>query len=64
MGSRLVVCLALGSMLLADAPAQAQRGRRGDWGAVHNRWLFNLEDGKALAQRSGKPLMVVLRCVP
>jgi hypothetical protein len=66
MNSRLVATLALGCVLLADSASQAQRGgrRRGDWEAARNGWIFNLEQGKAEARKAGKPLMVVLRCVP
>lgn len=27
-------------------------------------WLSSLEEGKTEARKTGKPLMVVLRCVP
>jgi hypothetical protein len=66
MKSRLIVVLALGSVALADTSLLAQRRgpRRGDQPAARYGWLFNLEEGKAQARRSGKPLMVVLRCVP
>jgi len=32
--------------------------------ALRNGWTFNLKEGQARARRSGKPLMVVLRCNP
>jgi hypothetical protein len=65
MSSR-VVFLALGFVSLAGADAMAQPGgpRRGEQDAVRNGWVFSLEEGKAQAQKSGKPLMVVVRCVP
>jgi hypothetical protein len=50
-------------MGLAGTNLQAQP-RRGDQQAGQHGWIFNLEEGKALARRSGKPLMVVVRCVP
>jgi hypothetical protein len=66
MRSGLVVCLALGAVVLDDANLQAQRrGRfgRGPRGGLDG-WIFSLESGKAEARRTGKPLMVVLRCAP
>ena len=59
---RLLV-LALGMVVLADASLLAQP-RRGDQAAAEYGWHFSLEQGKALARASGKPLMVVVRCVP
>ncbi len=58
-----VVLLALGVVALADAPLRAQP-RRGDQQAAEYGWISNLDEGKRLARTSGKPLMVVLRCVP
>ena len=55
--------LALGALVLADSSALAQRGRRGPQGGRYG-WLGSLEQGKAQARDSGKPLMVVLRCEP
>ena len=54
--------LALGALVLADSSALAQR-RRGPQGGRHG-WLGSLEQGKAQARQTGKPLMVVLRCEP
>jgi hypothetical protein len=61
-----LVLFALGLVALADTPALAQRGRdrRGDQEAARHGWLADLEQGKERARQSGKPLMVVLRCVP
>ena len=63
---RPAVLVALGLVALADAPLLAQpRGPRGgDPEAARYGWLSNLEEGKARARATGKPLMVVLRCVP
>ncbi len=61
---RYAAVLALGLLTLADTPALAQRGRRGRPQAGRSGWLFSLEQGKAQARESGKPLMVVLRCEP
>jgi hypothetical protein len=66
MNRGLAVFLALGFVTL-DAPlSPAQfRGPRGrDQEAARNGWLSSLEEGKAEARKSGKPLMVVLRCAP
>ena len=32
--------------------------------ALEGGWLPSLDEGMALARKTGKPLMVVLRCVP
>jgi len=66
MTCRFVLALIAGFLAWADAPlmAQSRGSRRGDAQAVKNGWLFNLEEGKTQARTSGKPLMVVLRCVP
>ena len=51
---------------IGKAAAQAQRrgGRRGGVSAARFGWLSRLERGKAEAKKTGKPLMVVLRCEP
>ena len=65
MKSGLVVFMALSCATYFQGPLQAQPGPRGgEQDAVKNGWLFSLEDGKAQAKKNGKPLMVVLRCVP
>jgi hypothetical protein len=56
--------LALGMVVLSVAPASAQLRPRRDQDAGRYGWLPSLSTGKAQAQKSGKPLMVVLRCVP
>jgi hypothetical protein len=56
------VFLALGIVALTHASLLAQPRRDQPAGAYG--WLFDLEEGKALARQSGKPLMVVVRCVP
>jgi hypothetical protein len=56
-------CLLLGVTglaLLTLAPLPAQPGKQ----AGQNGWLNNLDQAKALAQKNGKPLMVVFRCEP
>lgn len=49
------------SVLALAGPSFAQRG--GDMGGRYG-WLSSLEAGKSEARRSGKPLMVAIRCVP
>jgi hypothetical protein len=62
MPCRLSLSLILG-LLVVTAPLSAQPRR--DAGEVARYgWLSSLEAGKAQAKQSGKPLMVVLRCVP
>jgi len=61
----IVPLAAVGLVVLAVAEAPAQfRGPRGDQEAARNGWLFSLTEGKNRARASGKPLMVVVRCVP
>ena len=55
------ICLALGVLALSDAPLAAQF--KGDASGKYG-WVGSLTEGKAQAKKSGKPLMVVLRCVP
>jgi hypothetical protein len=61
--NRQIALLALGIFVLADSPLAAQRGRGRESGARYG-WLSSLDAGKAEARRSGKPIMVVMRCVP
>lgn len=57
-----IFLLALGLATLTDAPLWAQFRRQDP--SAENGWLFSLEAGKARARAGGKPLMVVIRCVP
>jgi hypothetical protein len=63
MRSQVVIAVALAGVALTEAPALAQRGR-GEQAAVRNGWVFSLSEGKQRARQTGKPLMVVIRCVP
>jgi hypothetical protein len=36
----------------------------GEMEAARKGWIFNLSTGQQLARQTGKPLMVVVRCVP
>jgi hypothetical protein len=59
------VFLVLGTLVLAGSPLRAQFGvPRGGEEAARYGWLPTLEAGTAEARQSGKPLLVVLRCVP
>jgi hypothetical protein len=62
MKSPSVVFLALGVVALTDASLMAQRGR-GEPASRYG-WISSLEAGKTEARKSGKPLLVVIRCVP
>lgn len=62
---RFAFALTLSSAALTAAEAPAQfRGRGGEANAARYGWLSSLESGKAKARQTGKPLMVVIRCVP
>ena len=52
----------LAAFSVIDAPLLAQPRGRED-GARFG-WLSSLEEGKSQARKTGKPLMVVVRCVP
>lgn len=65
MTGRFVTVVALGWVALAVGEGRAQfRGPRGGDPAARYGWLPGLEDGKARARVTGKPLMVMVRCVP
>jgi len=58
-------CLLPFAFLLLTVPALGAQPRgRGDTDAGKNGWLSDLDDGLVQAKKSGKPLMVVFRCVP
>lgn len=65
MNRGMATLLALGFVALSASPLLAQPGRpRGEADGGRYGWIGSLEEGKAQAQKSGKPLMVVVRCVP
>ncbi len=65
MNRPVVALLVLGTLSLSAAPSRAQfGGPRGEREAARHGWLFSLEEGMAQARKTGKPLLVVLRCVP
>jgi hypothetical protein len=59
-----VLALALTALAEVLFTARADGQGRGDPQPAAYGWLFSLEQGKAQARQTGKPLMVVLRCVP
>ena len=68
---RLTCAITLTSLLLSPGSAETVKDREGavrdDKAALENdaRWIYNdYEKGLAEAKRTGKPLLVVLRCVP
>lgn len=51
--------------LLGDTLHAQPRGRGGDLGqAARYGWMSDYREAKAVARKTGKPLMVVLRCEP
>lgn len=58
-----VVALGLAGLVAEPAGGQPRGGRFGP-NAFSYGWLGSLEQGKAQARKTGKPLMVVIRCVP
>jgi hypothetical protein len=56
--------LTLGLALVADGSVSAQPRGRADPDAAKNGWLIDLDAGITEVEKSGKPLMVVFRCVP
>jgi hypothetical protein len=63
-----ILLVLVGTLLFAApfiSPSAAQRPARFDDPEVERHgWLSNLEEGRRRATESGKPLMVVFRCVP
>ena len=65
MRSSVMLGLALVGISFTANTALAQRGRRGgEQSGGRYGWLSSLSAGKQLARTTGKPLMIVLRCVP
>ncbi len=56
--------LASALALATYAPAAAQFRRDDDSEAVKHGWLSSLAAGKEQARQTGRPMMVVIRCVP
>ena len=67
MNTRCACWVVLGLVALTGTNAMAQRrGPRGGDQQEARRagWIHSLDEGVAEARKSGKPLMVVIRCVP
>lgn len=66
MPGRVVVGLTLVCLAVASSPLEAQfrKGPRGEQEAARKGWIFSLDSGREQARKTGKPLMVVVRCVP
>jgi hypothetical protein len=58
-----LVAIGLTGWVAPEAEAQGKGDRFGP-NAFSYGWLGSLEQGKAQARQTGKPLMVVVRCVP
>lgn len=52
------------TMLILCGSAVAQGGGRGQREARENGWLNNYQSARDEAKKSGKPIMLVFRCVP
>ena len=63
MKSRIVTVLALGIIAGSGGSVMSQ-GKGGDANGARYGWLSSLEEGKSQSRNTGKPLMVVVRCVP
>lgn len=59
-----VLALGCAALTAVESPAQFRGRGRGEMNAARYGWLSSLEAGKTQARQTGKPLMVVLRCVP
>ena len=61
---RIGVVLAIGILFSINTTATAQPKRGRDQDAARYGWLPSLAEGKVQAKKTGKPIMVVMRCVP
>jgi hypothetical protein len=65
MHHRIAAGFALGLLAIAASSVDAQfKGKGGDVSRAQYGWLSSLQEGKAQTNKSGKPMMVVIRCVP
>ncbi|HEV3204862.1 MAG TPA: hypothetical protein VGY77_10785 [Gemmataceae bacterium] len=61
----LIGLIALAVAALTSGPVAAQRGRGlSEQAAAREGWLSDYRKAKEVARQTGKPLMVVFRCVP
>jgi hypothetical protein len=56
--------LAMGLFFQAGTALRAQHSNAQEDEAIKNAWLFSLEEGLKQADKTGIPILVVLRCVP
>lgn len=56
--------LILAALGLAGRPVLAQRGGLSDREAARHGWLADYRQARELARQTGKPIMLVYRCVP
>jgi hypothetical protein len=63
---RILSCLVMIGLVIAGAHGFAQRRelRAKEPEIGHNGWLTSLDEGRSEAQKTGMPLMVVIRCQP
>lgn len=57
----------LGILASICSPTFAQRGgrfRNSEGIAFENGWIFDYAKARTLAKKTGKPMMLVFRCVP
>jgi hypothetical protein len=65
MRSSVIAAFALAGIAMSGETALAQKGPRfGKQGGFGSGWLASLSAGQQQARQAGKPLMVVVRCVP
>jgi hypothetical protein len=58
---RSILLLMFGLIIVSPSAAQPRRDAQV---SSANGWLANLDAGLTQAQKTGKPLMIVVRCVP
>lgn len=56
--------LVLGISVSTALPAHAQKKGRGKDNSAQHGWMSSYGAARELARKTGKPLMVVIRCVP
>jgi hypothetical protein len=58
-----MIVIGAAGLMAGPAPAQGRRGMSPQ-GAARQGWLSDYRRAKDLARQTGKPLMLVFRCVP
>jgi hypothetical protein len=60
-----VLGLAVAGLMAGPVSAQGRRGRGlSPFELAQQGWLASYEQGQRLARQTGKPIMLVFRCVP